>query len=137
MTVVFPFVEPGRIDGALIAALRTVTDRTEPFAFELREARRFPGTPGTLYLAPEPARRFVRLTEAFVARFPEHPPYEGAFDRVVPHLTVAQGDDQVLDAAEAAVRPLLPVGCTAREALLLGEAEPGRWQVCARLPFAG
>ena len=36
---------------------------------------------------------FVAMTEALGQRFPDHPPYVGMFEKIVPHLTVAQGDD--------------------------------------------
>jgi 2'-5' RNA ligase len=134
VTLVFPFVPAAQVDDAVLASLRAILGGAERFGFELREPRRFPTA---LYLAPEPAQPFVRLTEAIVARFPGHPPYEGAFDAVVPHLTVAQGDACVLDEAEASLRALLPIACEAHEALLLEEVEAnwGRWQVRARLPF--
>ena len=43
-----------------------------------------------LWLAPDPAEPFRALTASVAAAFPEHPPYEGAHDDVVPHLTVGQ-----------------------------------------------
>ena len=79
------------------------------------------------------------MTEAIVRQFPDYPPYGGAFDTIVPHLTVAHGNDLVLNAAEADVQRILPIKSMAREALLLEEVEAdwGRWEVRARLPFAG
>ena len=40
------------------------------------------------------------MTEALGQRFPDHPPCGGMFEKIVPHLTVAQGDD--LDEAATA-----------------------------------
>ncbi len=41
--------------------------------------------------------------------FPEHPPYGGVFEEVVPHLTVGHGHDlETLRAAEEVVRARLP-----------------------------
>ncbi|SPF07190.1 hypothetical protein SMA5143A_8038 [Streptomyces sp. MA5143a] len=66
--------------------------------------------PGVLYLAPEPDAGFRSLTEAIVERWPEYPPFGGQFDDVVPHLTVAQGQDEVVLAkAEADLLTGLPV----------------------------
>ena len=50
-----------------------------------------------LYLAPEPDDGFRRLTEAVVQEWPEAPPYGGAYDDNIPHLTVAHdlGDEQL------------------------------------------
>jgi 2'-5' RNA ligase len=136
ITLLFPFVPAVEIDDGVIASLRTVFDLAEAFPFELREPKRFPAI---LYLAPEPALAFIRLTEALVARFPEHKPSAGLVDSIVPHLTVAHGDDRLLSEAEAAVRPHLPIRSEAHEALLLGEVEPNwqRWRIRAHLPFGG
>jgi hypothetical protein len=117
VTLLFP--APDDADG-----VRSVITGVHAFEVELRELRRFRTT---LWLAPEPAEPFVRLTEALVARFPDWPPYDGAFDAIVPHLTVAQGESATLDAAELDVAPRLPLRDRAREAVLLAELEPGRW----------
>ncbi len=50
------------------------------------EVRRWPTV---LYLAPSPDTPLRALTQAVVERFPSYPPYEGEFDDVIPHLTVA------------------------------------------------
>jgi hypothetical protein len=63
-----------------------------------------------LYLAPRPAAPFRALTAAISARWPEAPPYEGQFPDVVPHLTVAHGQEPaVLDMIEPEVAARLPV----------------------------
>lgn len=135
ITLVFPFVPAGRLDQGVIASLAEIFSAEAGFDFELRRPARFPAA---LYLAPEPASAFTRLTDAVVSRYPEYPPYEGAFDTVVPHLTVAQGDRAVLDDAEADVRRFLPIRSEVRQAVLLEEVEPdgGRWVVRSRLPLA-
>ena len=134
VTLVFPFVPAGAVDPAAREALAAIVGAVPRFAFVLHETRRFRET---LYLAPEPPEPFVRLTEAIVRRFPAHPPYEGAFDEVVPHVTVAHGGTALLDEADASVRGLLPLDAVAREALVLEEVEPdwGHWHVRARLPL--
>lgn len=113
--------------------IRAVLDGIPAFDVEFRELRRFTEVP-TLYLAPEPAEPFLRMTRALVERFPEWPPYGGIHgDSVIPHLTVAQGP--VEDAAEEAVGGALPLRGRAREAILLAQVEPGRFEVAARFPF--
>src|SRR4029453_6115329 len=63
-----------------------------------------------LWLAPDPAEPFRALTTSVAAAFPEHPPYEGVHDDVVPHLTVGQDASvETLRAVERQVRPGLPV----------------------------
>lgn len=135
ITLVFPFVPAAQINQPVIAALAEIVGEADAFEFALRKPARFPTT---LYLAPEPTSPFLRLTEAIVRCFPEYPPYEGAFDSVVPHLTVAHGNALLMDEAEADVERSLPIGSVAREAVLLEEVEPdwGRWQARTRLPFA-
>jgi 2'-5' RNA ligase len=135
ITLIFPFVPARQLDGAVVSSLTAIIGGRSSFEFELRDIARFPTC---LYLVPDPAEPFIQLTEAIVERFPEHPPFEGAFDPVVPHLTVAHGDERLLDAVESDVARHLTIKSVAREALLLEEVEPnwGRWQVRARLPFA-
>lgn len=115
-------------------AIDEVLDRITAFDVEFRELRRFTEVP-TLYLAPEPAEPFVRLTAMLVERFPDWPPYGGLHDTVVPHLTVTQGPAE--DAAEAAVAPKLPLHGRASEAVLLAEIAPGRFETAARFPLRG
>ncbi len=131
ITLVFPFAPVSQLDEVVIGSLAEVIGEASAFAFELRQRARFPTT---LYLAPEPAVPFVRLTAAIVRRFPGYPPYEEAFDSVVPHLTVAHGDAALMDEADADVERSLPIQSVAREVILLEEVEPdwGRWKVRAQ-----
>ncbi|WP_334662122.1 2'-5' RNA ligase family protein [Streptomyces bottropensis] len=71
---------------------------------------------------------FRRLTEAIADRWPETPPFGGQFDEVLPHLTIAQGqDDAVLEEAEADLCGRLPV--TARVSSVDLMVHDGtRWQ---------
>jgi 2'-5' RNA ligase superfamily protein len=80
--------------------------------------------PDTLWLAPEPGEPFVRMTEALVERFPDHQPYGGAFDTIVPHLSVAQAE---LDETEAELEPLLPLGSRAESVVLYERAGGDHW----------
>jgi 2'-5' RNA ligase len=132
VTLLTPFAPPDQIDER---ALRELFALYQPFMFRLARTARFPEL---VYLEPEPAEPFVRMTEALVERFPEYPPYEGAFASIVPHLTVASGDEAVLAEAEAAIRPSVPIEAEAREAVLLVEVVPwARWETRARFAFAG
>jgi hypothetical protein len=113
-------------------ALAEVLDSTPAFEVEFRELRRFTEVP-TLYLAPEPAKPFLQLVEALVARLPDWPPYGGLHDTIVPHLTVTQGPAE--DEAEEEVAQALPLRGRAREALLLAEVAAGRFEPAERFPF--
>lgn len=72
---------------------------------------------GLVHLRPEPCHRFVALTTLVADLWPEHPPYEGRFGAVEPHLSLdvlgpgpASHDRPVTRASVVAdVAPLLPV----------------------------
>ncbi|MDQ0688482.1 2'-5' RNA ligase [Streptomyces achromogenes] len=107
VTVLFPFLDESSVDDGVCAAVAEVIGRHRPFEVRFERCGRFPGS---LYLVPEPGIPFVRLTEAIADRWPQHPPFGGRFDEVVPHLTIAQGqDDAVLEEVEAGLRDRLPV----------------------------
>ena len=96
-------------------------------AFEVVFARldRFPGT---LWLAPEPAQPFARMIDALAGRFPDYPPYGGAFRAVVPHLTVAQSE---FDEAVSTLEPWLPLSTRAERAVLLEQVQAVHWRELA------
>ncbi|MDX3520531.1 2'-5' RNA ligase family protein [Streptomyces scabiei] len=107
VTVFFPFLDASRIDEGVCAATAEVVGRHQSFEARFDHSGRFPGV---LYLAPERDAGFRRLTEAIVERWPEYPPFDGQFDDVVPHLTVAQGQDEaVVEKVEADLLAGLPV----------------------------
>ncbi|WP_433421089.1 2'-5' RNA ligase family protein [Microtetraspora malaysiensis] len=131
VTVLYPFLEHARIDARVVAELRGLFAGHTSFEARFDRCGRFPGI---LYLVPEPEARFVALTEAVAARWPEAPPYRGQFDEVIPHLTVADGED--LDAVEREVAARLPVVAHARSVSL--EVFDGeRWHPEAEFPLAG
>ncbi|MEU8686670.1 2'-5' RNA ligase family protein [Streptomyces sp. NPDC048611] len=106
VTVLFPFLDERRIDTRVRSALAAVLGRQHPFDLRFESCGRFPGV---LYLAPGPDTQLRRLTEVIAGRWPEAPPYGGEFTEVVPHLTLADGqDDGVLDEIEADVLGKLP-----------------------------
>jgi len=134
VTLLTPFVPAERIDEQVEERLGAIVGREEPFDFVLRRTARFPEGP-LLYLPPEPTEPFLRLTEAIAAEWPEHPPYEGIHDTIVPHLTVAEADVHVLDGIAETLELELPIETRATEALLLEEGEDGFWRERCRLPF--
>jgi 2'-5' RNA ligase len=132
VTLLFPFVPAGGIaeaEGRLaeVVAAHDAFDATFP-----RTAR----FPELLYLEPEPAERFGALTAAIAAGWPEHPPYEGEHETVIPHLTVAESTDgSLLDSIAEAVEPHLPLALQVTEASLFVEDANGRWHEHSRLPL--
>jgi len=136
VTVLYPFVPPDAVDARVIDALAAAV-ATVP-AFDVTFDRTAWFDDRVLWLAPAPAGPFRDLTRAVWAGFPAHPPYGGAHDDVIPHLTV--GHDVPVDAlraAAAAIAPRLPVRARVTRAWLLrGSAEPGSWQRVVDLPLA-
>jgi 2'-5' RNA ligase len=130
VTLLFPFLPAESVEGSL-DELCELFAATPAFDVSFRELRRWPEL---AYLAPEPPDPFARMTEAIVERWPDYPPYEGVHDEVIPHLTVAYGDDALLAEVEADVEPHLPVETRVRGAVVLEELEPdwGRWRERAR-----
>lgn len=142
VTVLFPWVLP---DGHVPTVLdRLAAAVASVPAFTCRFERSSWFGDDVLFLDPEPAEPFRALTRAVWAAFPDHPPYEGAYEEITPHLTVghapyAAPDD--LRAAEAAVLPLLPVATTVDHVSVLAgrETEPGTgaepWRLLTELPL--
>lgn len=96
-------VDRADVDEARIGAIRNVLAPYDPFNFQLTSIDSF----GDLkYLAPEPSEPFIALTESFSVAFPQWPPYENAFNKIIPHLSI--GDS--LSAAEvSAVEERFPL----------------------------
>lgn len=137
VTLLYPFIPPARIRQSDISILRRLIRREPAFDLELSTAATFPAEPphpGTTYLAPEPPEPFVRLTRAIWAAFPDYPPFEGAFETIVPHLTVAD-DAARLAEVEAIARTVLPVPRRVDEAWLIVEGDDDRWSRRSRFPL--
>lgn len=130
VTLVVPWVPPPEITGADLAALDDELSNVAAFDFALTGIGWFERR--VMWLAPEPAQPFVELTARVSERFGT-PPWEGEFDRVVPHLTVAHASDGVeLCAIEAAVACRLPVRCRADEVWVM-VADGARWSLLHRV----
>lgn len=129
VTVMYPFL-PGRSvrqsDEQQVAELAA---SIAPFDFALTHLCTFPGVH---YLAPEPAASFVAITEAIQRRWPSCQPYGGVYDSVIPHMTVAFGDDPPADLAD--LERVLPIVTSASELWLLSQTPHG-WRVRRRFPL--
>jgi 2'-5' RNA ligase superfamily len=117
VTILFPFGEADE------AQLEDLFSRFSAFDFVLDRIESFED--GTRWLRPVPSTPFVDLTSAVEQRWPDHPPYEGAFDEVIPHLTIGATDVP------------LPIRCRATEILLLVEHEDGSWSTVRSFALQG
>jgi len=118
ITIFYPFLNVRTIDAETESVLAALLQEVPSFDFELSDIGRFPGV---VYLSPEPAAPFVALTQALAERWPDHQPYEGAFEEIVPHLTVAYGAPIPSGLAER-----LPVRARAEEVWLMSRVAR-RW----------
>ena len=120
VTVLFPFADTSVIDEAALADLFS---RFRAFDFVADRIESFEN--GTRWLRPNPPTPFIDLTAAVQQRWPEYPPYEGAFDEVVPHLTITADSVPV------------PLACRADEVLLLAEHADGSWSTVRSFALQG
>lgn len=134
ITVLYPFFAPAALNQSIIDELRAIFAGVAPFEFELRRIDRFPDV---VYLQPEPTEPFARLTAAVATRWPEKPPYEGVYDQVIPHLTVAHTEDEsAIAEVRRLIEPALPIACLATEvSLFVSHGE--RWTMERKFRFEG
>jgi len=133
VTLLYPFAPVDALDTATERAIGALVTRFAPFRFRLTEVGRFPGN---LHLLPEPASRFVHMTEALAAHWPEYRPYNGAFDTIVPHVTVAEGDDP--PGLADALTPGLPLEALAEHVdLVVQDGDDRQWSVHTRFRLGG
>jgi len=127
VTILYPFMAPPLVDDEVIASIAGVARSVPCFDYRLARTERFPVA---LYLAPDPGEPFAALMDGIVRAFPDYPPFEGKFETVVPHVTVAHGDEPLLCEIEVELRIALPgAGVQARcSELVLIENSSGRWE---------
>ena len=134
VTILFPFLEPAAIGDEVRAALSEIAAGVAPFELSLQRVGRFEHI---VWLAPEPVEVLAALTAAIAARWPSHPPYAGAFETIVHHLTVADGaPPAVLDRIERDLAGALPITTRVTQ-LTLTCREGGRWHDLDRIELGG
>jgi 2'-5' RNA ligase len=136
VTITYPFKPPSELAEEVIGKLHGLFSGIPSFNLQFRRTERFPSV---LYLAPEPDEELRHLTKIVTESFPEAPPYQGMFEDVVPHLTIAHaGDAPELDRIAADfvrhAQARLPFKSTVQEIVLI-DNEAGRWQPRHRFPL--
>ena len=117
VTLIYPFLPPDSIDDEVMRRLAALFGSASSFTVRLAGIG---GFPGVIYLVAEPIERFVELVKALAALYPAAPPYGGAFDSVIPHLTVAESTDpKVQDLLVRSAAEGLPVEAEANEVWLM------------------
>jgi len=138
ITINYPFLPAIDSDEDLQRELSELFSKAQAFQFTFNHFARFPDV---LYLAPEPVAPFKRLIDLVAARFPESPPYEGAFEELIPHLTVAQTQDERILALlerelEALAREYLPLSIRVEQVTRM-DNRAGRWHQVSSYPLSG
>lgn len=129
VTLIYPFRDTCLLSDDTARDVADVLGGFGSFSFRLTAATYFRSPRVVLYLQPEPAAPFKDLTRALASAFPDTPPYGGAFEDIVPHLSVADGQDtDLLATIEADVSPQLPIEATARKVELVEHAAQG-WRL--------
>lgn len=137
VTVLFPFLPAGLIDEAVRGKLARLFAAVPRFRFTLDRTGWFGEE--VVWLGPRDPAPFSELTELVFAAFPDYPPFGGQHEEVIAHLTVGHRQPLAdLRAAEAAVRPGLPVtGEATHVTLMTGPAAGnGLWTKAATFALA-
>ena len=130
ITILYPFVPARDVDEALEDEVAVIARTVLPFRLRLGAVGRWPDV---IYLIPDPAAPFIRLTEQAQERWPEFPPYGGSVDEIVPHLTVATGEEPPGLVSELERR--LPLEGDADELRLAVQDPSRRWLTRRRFPL--
>jgi 2'-5' RNA ligase len=134
VTAIYPFIPRDDLDQGLLDGVARVAAARPAFDYRFSSTGWF--DTDVLFLAPDDPAPFRDLTRALAREFPEYPPYEGRYDDLAPHLTVALAPDGAsLDAVEAELRAGLPVAGRAERLSLMTEDDDGRWTVLRRFAF--
>jgi hypothetical protein len=141
VTLLYPFTPAASLGPGVMASVERVLAGAPAFDVDFREVRRFEpdvhAPNGVIWLAPEPPAPFLSLIDRLSKAFPGYPPYGGAFEEVVPHLTIADDEATRMDSNAAEAARCLPFRRRVTHAALIVEGADGRWRTRRRLPLGG
>ncbi len=133
VTILFPFLPTEALTPAVRSVLAGVAAEASPFTalFERVERRE-----QMVWLVPTDQEPFLRLTERVSSLWPEHPPYGGAHDELVAHLTLVDAPTARLqDAVHAEAVKAGPFEVRVDELAVVAETPQGTWRTRWRLPL--
>ena len=136
VTVLFPFMPADMINDVVLRELADLFAATPAFDVTFEDVGWFDDT--VVFLSPRPEQPFRSLTEAVIQHWPEWPPYEGAFEDSVPHLTIGDnGDPLELQEAADSVAAGLPIPCrVSKVQLFTGTSKAGSWSARNQFPLS-
>ncbi len=125
VTVLFPFLPVDALTPDVHSALAGLAASRRRFFVRFDQVER---RDQIVWLLPADQQPFLRLTADVTARWPDYPPYQGAHDELIAHLTLVEASEvKTLDAARAAASESGPFDAAARELRVITEDEAGRW----------
>ena len=133
VTVLYPWIRFPQLSAQDLAAITAIAAAADPIELSFPAMGAFPDV---LWLDPQPQQPILSLIAAVAARWPERPPYGGAFgDAPVPHLTVAASCEPAeLGHVIADIERRLPFMARVAELTLLVR-RPRGWAIDATFPF--
>lgn len=133
ITILYPFLD--RVNEHALKGIREIVGSVPPFTFTLESVARWPSV---VYVEPTPAEPFRELTSRVMKRWPRLNPYEGQFDDIVPHLTVAEGvtDDRLAETITTDVQAHLPIEAHVKE-VALWVTDGASWTAQTTFPLGG
>lgn len=140
LTVLYPFLPPHLIGPGELADLARLFAGFPAFVFTLDRIGWFGDA--VAWLGPADETPFRALTALVCTAYPEYPPYGGAHQDVVPHLTIGHlGSPDALRAAADDISQSLPITANAAEVTLMtgpraaGRTSPAPWATVATFPL--
>jgi len=138
VTVLYPFRDPREWSTALLDDVEEIISRHDSFDVTFTGLATFPNV---VWLKPEPAIPFKRITQNIVEHYPSCPPYLGKHGEPIPHLTVAHTTPDVSiaeleDAAYDALADHLPISGKARAVSLYVTEPDTDWRRVRVFPLA-
>lgn len=122
ITLLSPWMPPGRIDETVLAELATVFAGFPAFEFSLDL-----GWFGheVLLLVPNDPTPFIDMTKAIMRQWPEFKYYDGDYGDIEPHVTLAYGSESSLSEVAAEIARQVPVRARAGS-ICLNVGKPGQ-----------
>jgi 2'-5' RNA ligase len=135
VTLMFPFTSPTDLTEPMIDTLEGLISSAKAFEFSLTRVGQF--EQGVVYLEPEPAAPFARLTKEIERQFGLLP-FGGAFgDNPVTHLTVAMLPSLNSQELVTKLGTLLPIQTRAEEAWLMVGTNSSSWKIVRQMRMSG
>jgi len=137
LSLLTPWVAPASLTEADLDAVAQLVKEFDRFELSFDRIDEFPGSPPILHLSPADSPELAALIEDITTVWPDYPPYGGAFDPVLDHLTLATTAG---DAERAAIRaelgPLLPLHSPVAE-LAVVQIVDGTFSIRRRFHLGG